>query len=361
MMVSLCIGLFAGCEPAALSDGSVTSPTATGIAKAVCEKTHFEFGVMDPFDTNEHHFVIANHGTGVLQLKPGPKSCKCTKSQIVQSTLEPGQATEVVLAWQANDWADGFHHHAKIKTNDPNNPEIKLEISGQVKVNFGANIARVRFESVDPDSQASTNFVVYSQLWDDLAEPKISSTWEGATWNIQPASKETALSLNALCAYEVEFISPVIRQGAKANEILTVETSRQSDADNPLRLEIDVNATTKRYVSVYGEGITPEGVFEFGVIPFGSEVKKRFYIKVRGDQRDITFGKPRIEPAFVNATISKFKAGEAQGLYHLDISIPADAPVSYHRKDNMGRIDLISDHPEEPEISLDIDFQIYEP
>lgn len=324
------------------------------------EETEFDFGIIDPYGGSQHRFLITNKGNGVLRLQKAGVSCSCTKGEIVNPVLQPGDTTEVIVAWETAKRAQFFQQYLKIRTNDPLHEEIKLIVHGKVLAKLAADKQDLNFGSVSPDEKPHGLLLVYSHIWDDLKIEEITTSWKGAKWTVEPAPEEELKSRGAKSAFLVKIEGPKLTGAERFHEWMRIKGGPEVNSNELQNLDIEINGSAKRYISVYGDHVTSDGVLEFDILEQGKEFVSRSFVKVRGEHKDIQFEDIEVKPDFVKARISKYNVGDAQGLFHLTITIPADAPIAYHRKANQGTITLSSNHPTEPELTLGLDFQIYE-
>ena len=100
--------------------------------KAVVSEYVHNFNVMVVGATKSHTFVITNEGEAPLELFQGQTTCKCTMSEMAQDKIPPGESAEIELSWTPKGPQEQFSQSAAIWTNDPDNQEITLEITGMV-------------------------------------------------------------------------------------------------------------------------------------------------------------------------------------------------------------------------------------
>lgn len=115
---------------------AATIPQEGGLPKAIVEEPVYNFGVMEAGEELEHVFLIRNDGDGKLILTPGQATCKCTKFELDKKELEPGDSAKATVRWRPVEVQDKFRQAAPISTNDPDHPEIQLNIHGAVKSIF---------------------------------------------------------------------------------------------------------------------------------------------------------------------------------------------------------------------------------
>ena len=92
----------------------------------------YEFGSMGVGEEKKHKFHIENRGEGPLLIAKGPTNCKCTISNISQSTIPPGGSAEIEMSWTLRETTRTFAKTATIWTNDPELPDIQFKIFGKV-------------------------------------------------------------------------------------------------------------------------------------------------------------------------------------------------------------------------------------
>ncbi len=96
----------------------------------------FDFGVMAPGKEGQHVFRIQNVGDGLLRLKVGASTCKCTLGELSKAVLEPNEETEITLTWTPQVGKPLFKQKAQVISNDPETPAISLKITGKVVSDF---------------------------------------------------------------------------------------------------------------------------------------------------------------------------------------------------------------------------------
>jgi hypothetical protein len=96
----------------------------------------YDFGSMGVNEEEKHKFTIENKGQGPLLLAKGPTNCKCTISNISQSSVPPGGSAEIEMSWTPRETSPTFAKTATIWTNDPELSEIQFKIFGKVVQQF---------------------------------------------------------------------------------------------------------------------------------------------------------------------------------------------------------------------------------
>lgn len=96
--------------------------------------TH-EFGPMSTQKSGTHKWVLTNKGQGDLEIWLAGSTCMCTIAKLKQgekATIKPAESTEIEVEWKTKDSVGEFSKGVTIGTSDPNHPEIRLNVHGQV-------------------------------------------------------------------------------------------------------------------------------------------------------------------------------------------------------------------------------------
>jgi hypothetical protein len=93
----------------------------------------YDFGDM-PKETVSHTFLVENTGSSQLIITQVSTSCGCTTAEVDSETIEPGQSTEMLVTFDPNlmDSEGNVFRIVYIKSNDPEQPEIEVEIRANV-------------------------------------------------------------------------------------------------------------------------------------------------------------------------------------------------------------------------------------
>jgi hypothetical protein len=94
--------------------------------------TVYDFGRMNRGETGQYTFRFVNVGGGPLRLEVLGSTCKCTIGTLEKEVLAPGEQTEIRLEWTSQNVLESFGQSARIRTSDPDQPEVKLTIQGSV-------------------------------------------------------------------------------------------------------------------------------------------------------------------------------------------------------------------------------------
>lgn len=97
----------------------------------------FDFGDIGS-DSVTTTFAVSNQGNGPLQIESVTTSCGCTTAEISHQTIGPGESANLTVNFdpQAHAGAVGqFLRSVYLRTNDPANPEVEVQIKANVVEN----------------------------------------------------------------------------------------------------------------------------------------------------------------------------------------------------------------------------------
>jgi len=92
-------------------------------------KINYDFSNAPAGTSVEHSFVIYNGGGETLTLRDVKSSCKCITAALDKNELVPGDSAHVDIVYVSLGKARPEDTYVTIKTNDPNNPDLKLFIT----------------------------------------------------------------------------------------------------------------------------------------------------------------------------------------------------------------------------------------
>lgn len=116
-----------------LDDFSILTPEQKANApKAVFDKLEYNFGTIKEGDVAEYNFTLKNEGKSDLIIRKVKASCGCTAVEPKEKVIKPGQSTTIYTRFDSRGRAGRQFKTVTVITNDPNNPEITLRISGDV-------------------------------------------------------------------------------------------------------------------------------------------------------------------------------------------------------------------------------------
>jgi len=102
---------------------------------AVAEPASYDFGEIGNVDPVSTDFTISNTGTAPLAIEGITTSCSCTSAAISADSIAPNGSATLTVTFdpQVHNGATGhFLRFAYLQTNDPETPEVQVEITADV-------------------------------------------------------------------------------------------------------------------------------------------------------------------------------------------------------------------------------------
>jgi hypothetical protein len=361
-------GLVTGALPATHSsrpaigdvDAGQSGESSAGFPMAVVDHSEYDFGIMDPAETATHAFVIRNAGNAPLELEAGPTTCKCTLSDLAQPVILPNEEGVVNVEWTTVNQPVTFVQSAKVLTNDPINPTIRLVIRGKILTQIGLDPPSLVFPQVSPDQTTNGSALIYSQVWDEFFIDRIESSLDGLTWQLEPATRPSLISQRAKAGYDLHITLPADMAQGNFSHWMRIEV-RPSDnsAAGPLTYEFALVGNVLRRLCIYGHGIDATGVVYVGPVREGQGARLHLLMKVRDPERDLAIESIETSPKFLEASISPHVTSRKNlGLYDLEIVLPADAPRCLYMRSPAGQVRITTGHPRIPELTLPVQFAV---
>lgn len=113
----------------------LTAEERANAPKMVFENTAFNFGTIEQGESVSHSFKFKNEGKSDLIIRKTKASCGCTVVNPSKEVIKPGETAEFKAVFNSRGKQNRQNKSITVITNDPNQPQINLRISGNVKVN----------------------------------------------------------------------------------------------------------------------------------------------------------------------------------------------------------------------------------
>ena len=99
------------------------------------EEVTYDFGSVNQGDTVIHLYPFRNEGYRTLFIRATRATCGCTKAKSMDQEIEPGESSMIKVIYTSRGKKGEQKYHINVTSNDPKNPDSKLEISGNVLIN----------------------------------------------------------------------------------------------------------------------------------------------------------------------------------------------------------------------------------
>jgi len=107
--------------------------------KLVLQQSSFDFGDIKQGEKVSHTFVLSNAGGDLLKITDVKASCGCTAASPEDRELAPGQSTNLLVTFNSAGRMGKQSKTVRISSNDPENPEMMLSITGNVVSSVSSN------------------------------------------------------------------------------------------------------------------------------------------------------------------------------------------------------------------------------
>lgn len=100
--------------------------------KIVFDDTDYDFGTVKSGDVVKYSFTFSNEGKRDLMIRKVKSSCGCTATTPADKVIKKGGKSTIKIAFNTHGRTGRQHKTVTVITNDPNNPEVVLNIHGEV-------------------------------------------------------------------------------------------------------------------------------------------------------------------------------------------------------------------------------------
>jgi hypothetical protein len=353
--------------------------------------TTHKFGLMKLGDSGTHTFRIRNNGEAPLVLWKGRTSCKCTMSEFggqpvedvkdeeeesqpetkgsdissetpkkpVELVVDIGKTAEIKLTWKTEDMGP-FEQGAMIYTNDPQNRDVKLIISGMVERTIVLVPSEVwSLGDVPEHETAEASGTVYSKIVDSFEIADIQTSNALLKCEAVPLSSDELANRGFKSGYNLKVtLSPGIRVG-QFKESVTFNARTKSD-DVKLNIAVKGFRTGPfRILPVAGVKWHPQyWLLELGT--FSAQEHKSFSLpffvtesggenfQVQSIDSDVPSLQARMEAVPADAAESKQQ-------YRLILEF-SPGPARNHTRPPYGQVHVKTNHPNAAELTLFLKF-----
>lgn len=116
----------------------------------VFEDLRYNFGEILHGDKVQHDFIFTNQGEKDLEIKNVRVSCGCTKPSYPFLAIPPGGEGKIGVTFNSVGKKGYQRPTIRVFTNDPDQPEVVLRLTGRVKV-----IPKEEYERIKKERQAN--------------------------------------------------------------------------------------------------------------------------------------------------------------------------------------------------------------
>lgn len=110
----------------------MSAEDSSTVQKSRVSEMYFDYGRIHQGDKASHNFVIYNDGKRDLQIHKVKSNCGCIRSTISKSVVPPSDSSVVQIEFDSFGKEGKDSRKVNVYLNDPAQPELKLEIKGEV-------------------------------------------------------------------------------------------------------------------------------------------------------------------------------------------------------------------------------------
>jgi hypothetical protein len=327
--------------------------------KLVIEKSNLDFGRIEPNHSGTCGVVIRNAGERRLELGKSSDTTKELEVHLGDDRVREGETIAVNILWKPEKHLGLFTGQVVLTTNDPEQPQVTLQVKGIAGTELAFEPVALAAGEIPPHQTKTVSAMLYSNAWDDLEIEQVEPLVSEAKWTIEDANAAEADKLLAKWAKVVRVEIPAGLTNGPFNDTLRAKVKRRTQPSETRTCELPIHGRVLRRLAVYGE-IDPRAVVDVGKIEQGNAKRVRLTLKVRDEQLDLPVKKIIASPEFLKVNVKRYEAETlGDGLYHLDVEVPADAPLcTYYLDGKYAEIHLEFDHPRIKELNLKAAFMV---
>lgn len=355
---------------------------ASGVPKLVVDKAIFQFGSMERNEVRSHQFVIRNEGDALLEMSEMAASCKCLSMQLSATRIAPGGQGVLRVQWRGAESAAVLTQRVRIRTNDPANEIFEFTVLGSISSVVSIEPGRIELPPLVIGEPVTTRVLVTSGKWPAMNLSDIACSIAGVETTTQPVtpselarlqrSADAALPKSGVWV-DVTFPEGVI-DGRIDGELTFTASERpasqtgsnsQTEPDSEAgqaageiesrSMRVAIAGELRQQLAVIGPGVLDNRLLKLGRAKQGSELRKKFLIKISDDLPKLVIREQQVTPEYLQVAIEPYQAGATSSLYRMEVVVPAGKATAALMGENLGKIHVQFDHPRVRELHLDVE------
>ncbi|MGE3407963.1 MAG: hypothetical protein AB7I37_14185 [Pirellulales bacterium] len=269
------------------------------------------------------------------------------------------------MEWETqNEYAE-FRHGAILRTNDPDQPELNLVITGSVRRSLVREPSDlVIIGRTQPNERASHGVWFYSQTYPALEVAKVELLHPHLSWEVEPARESDMQRWHATSALKLKLTLEPGQPEGRLNGSLRVHLRVPGLPDDrqPAVEVVDVYTQVLKSVRYFGPQYEPGHVLNMEHVTQGEAVSSTVFLAIRGQAAKIKVLESHITPDFLQVELLHDETLENGWTRHkIVVTVPDNAPLANHLSTDLGEIRLVTDHPDVPEIRFRVALAVVPP
>ncbi len=299
------------------------------------EKPHFDFGKAYKGDKVEHVYKFENRGKTTLEIKKVKPSCGCTAAVLSNNTILSGETGEIKATFNTRSYGGKVKKTISVLSNDPNTPNHKLTISGDVIEEISFKPKNVNFGSFSADNQSDKTVKV---------SVKSKSGPDFKIVKVKPSKP---------------FIETSAIEGQKGEYTITATLKDYHEMGRfSGKIFLETNSTKQPKASIIFYGVVEGDItinqrrIYYGTVPEGRGTTKKLFVKI--NKNHIKILSSNISPDYLSVNIDeRYEQKNPHCL--IETKLHEDAPVG--RID--GLLELTTNSKEQQVIKIPITGEIH--
>jgi hypothetical protein len=179
-----------------------------GVPKVAVDDADVHLGILDSPKKFRHTYTVRNEGDGPLSLVPAKGNCSCLVLGLPERAIRPGTEARIDVSFDLLLKTGDVHRTITLMTNDPQTPELRLELYARLRAHLAARPEQVQLALKVAEPKRAAEAFVFSQIWERFELLAVKKSLEGMSLRIEPASPGQLKQLDAQSGYRVEVAMP---------------------------------------------------------------------------------------------------------------------------------------------------------
>jgi hypothetical protein len=111
----------------------MTSEDSAAVQKATWIETTYDYGKIRQGTKVTHNFSVSNAGKRDLYIRKTKSNCGCLKTSATTDTIAPGMSGYITIEFDSYNKEGKDSRKMNVFLNDPSNPEVVLELKGEIE------------------------------------------------------------------------------------------------------------------------------------------------------------------------------------------------------------------------------------
>ncbi len=179
--------------------GIYTYGKGTPVASVVCLQPTYDFGSVTPNAVVEHRFVLTNQGSRVVKITNVHVTCGCTRAVMTTNQMAAGGMEGLDVEINFKGRRGHLLKAIYVDTDDPENPSLRLEITGTVLVPIEVQPEGIHFGAVGADGMIEREVLLTATGTNvfQVRSVTVSSTQISAKWDTLEAGKRYRVTVSS--------------------------------------------------------------------------------------------------------------------------------------------------------------------